>query len=161
MWSVGRLFRLLNLSWSQDVRKTPQDPPRPLQDASWVNFPKILGSNLAVFRSNLSDFRPPTWWIVQPTNKPNSQSTNQPTNQPKKTYIQTSLHPQARGRLGRRQLDIYVYNNMYICIYMYTYIYFFCIYQIAVGPHAHRPRDVGMSGCMVSLVGWLVGHLVS
>ena len=28
---------------------------------------------------------------------------------------------------------------------------------IAFGPPAPGPRDVGMSGCMVSLAGWLVG----
>ena len=88
MWSVGRLFRLLNLSWSQDVRKTPPRSPRP-QDASWDLFLMILGSNFLVFRSNLSDFRPPTWWIVQPTNKPNSQSANQATSQ----RNHTSRHP--------------------------------------------------------------------
>ena len=30
-------------------------------------------------------------------------------------------------------------------------------YPIAFGPPAPGPRDVGMSGCMVSLAGWLVG----
>ena len=47
---------------------------------------------------------------------------------------------------------------MYICIYVYMYN---CIhvyrYPIAFGPPAPGPRDVGMSGCMVSLAGWLVG----
>ena len=69
--------------------KDPSKIPRPIQDASWDQFLTILASNLVVFRSNLSDFRPPTWWIVQPTNKPNSQSANQPTSQ----RNHTSRHP--------------------------------------------------------------------
>ena len=84
-------------SWSSLGAKmsprAPQDPPRPLQEPSWDWFLTIWGSNLMVFIPNLSDFRPPTWWILQPTNQPNSQSTNQPNNQPTKPYIQTSLHP--------------------------------------------------------------------
>ena len=43
---------------------------------------------------------------------------------------------------------------------MYIYVY---IYPIAFGPPAPGPRDVGISGCMVSwagcLVGWLIGCL--
>ena len=80
---------LLEPRCAKDPPKIPQDLPRPLQDASWDQFLTILGPNLADFRANLIDFRPPTWWIVQPTNKPNSQSANQPTN----PYIQTSLLP--------------------------------------------------------------------
>ena len=84
-------------SWSSLGAKmsprAPQDPPRPLQEPSWDRFLTILGSNLMVFIPNLNDFRPPTWWILQPTNQPNSQSTNQPNNQPTKPYIQISLHP--------------------------------------------------------------------
>ena len=34
------------------------------------------------------------------------------------------------------------------------------IYPIAFGPPAPGPGDVGMSGCMVSLAGWLVGWLI-
>ena len=73
--------------------RAPQDPhripPRPLQDVSWEHFLTILGSNLVVFRANLNDFRHPTWWILQPTNKPNSQLANQPTSQ----RNHTSRHP--------------------------------------------------------------------
>ena len=74
---------------AKDPPKIPQDLPRPLQDASWDQFLTILDPNLVVFRANLIDFRPPTWWVVQPTNKPNSQSTNQPTSQ----RNHTSRHP--------------------------------------------------------------------
>ena len=104
--SVGRLFGLLKLSWSQDEPKSSPRSPKTLPRALLEPILTILGSNLMVFIPNLNDFRPPTWWILQPTNQPNSQSTNQPNNQPTKPYIQTSLHPQARGRVGRRQLDM-------------------------------------------------------
>ena len=80
---------LLEPRCAKDLPKIPQDLPRPLQDASWDQFLTILGPNLVVFRANSIDFRPPTWWIVQPTNKPNSQSANQPTSQ----RNHTSRHP--------------------------------------------------------------------
>ena len=54
--SVGRLFRLLNISWSQDVGKSPQDPPRPLQDPSKTP----LGTNFWRFGA-------PTWRFLEPT----------------------------------------------------------------------------------------------
>ena len=91
--SVGRLFGLLKLSWSQDEPKSSPRSPKTLPRALLEPILTILGSNLMVFIPNLNDFRPPTWWILQPTNKPNSQSTNQPNNQPTKPYIQISLHP--------------------------------------------------------------------
>ena len=91
--SVGRLFGLLKLSWSQDEPKSSPRSPKTLPRALLEPILTILGSNLMVFIPNLNDFRPPTWWILQPTNQPNSQSTNQPNNQPTKPYIQTSLHP--------------------------------------------------------------------
>ena len=80
---------LLEPRCAKDPPKIPQDLPRPLQDASWDQFLTILGPNSGDFRANLIDFRPPTWWIVQPTNKPNSQSANQPTSQ----RNHTSRHP--------------------------------------------------------------------
>ena len=91
--SVGGPSGDFFVSWTslgaKMCERPSQDPPRPLQDASWDDFLTILGCNLVVFIPNLTDFRHPTWWIVQPTNKPNSQSANQPTN----PYIQKSLHP--------------------------------------------------------------------
>ena len=68
--------------------KAPQDPSkRPLGTPK--TFPRDLlrpifddfGIQLHGFWNKLTDFPPPTWWILQPTNKPNSQSANQPTSQ--------------------------------------------------------------------------------
>jgi len=60
-------------------------------------------------------------------NQQAKQPISQPTKQPKKPYIQTSLHPKPGRGLA---------ESNWI-----------------------RPRawDEGMSGCMVSLAGWLVG----
>ena len=107
--SVGRLFGLLKLPWSQDEPKSPPrsprvpprgllGPPRPLQEASWERFYTILASNLVVFRAKLSRFRPPTCWISQPTNHLSNKLTNQPTtyptNQPiKQPNNQTTKQP--------------------------------------------------------------------
>ena len=63
------------------IPRAPQDPPRPLQEASWYRCSTILGSNLMVLMANLRDFRPPTLWILQLTNQPKKQSTNQPSQQ--------------------------------------------------------------------------------
>ena len=63
------------------IPRALQDPPRPLQEASWYGFSMIWGSNLMVLIANLRHFRPPTWWILQLTNQPKKQSTNQPSQQ--------------------------------------------------------------------------------
>ena len=94
--SVGRLFGLLKLSWSQDDPKSPprspKTPPRGLLGAILT----IWGSTLMVFLTNLKDFRPPTWWILQLTNQLKKQSTNQPSNQ----RAQEAIHPDIPTSLG-------------------------------------------------------------
>ena len=51
--SILEIFSILEPSWAQEPPKipprVPQDPPRPLQEASWGRFLTILASNLMVF----------------------------------------------------------------------------------------------------------------
>ena len=51
--SILEIFSILEPSWAQEPPKIPprgpQDPPRPLQEASWDRFLTIWGSNLIVF----------------------------------------------------------------------------------------------------------------
>ena len=77
--SVGRLFGLLKLSWSQDEPKSPPRSPKTRPRTFLGLIFDDLGLQLNGFYTKLD--------------QPNSQSTNQPSNQPTKPYIQTSLHP--------------------------------------------------------------------
>ena len=73
----------------QEPSKRPPGTPKTFPRALLRPIVDDFGVQLHGFWNKLTDFPPPTWWILQPTNKPNSQSANQPTN----PYIQTSLHP--------------------------------------------------------------------
>ena len=64
-------------------------------------------------------------------------------------------------------LYTYIYNicipiNIYTYVYTYRYIHIYIYVYVCncLGPPAPGPRDVGMSGCMVSWAGWLVVWLV-
>ena len=65
--------------------RSPKTPPRGLLGPIFDD----LGVQLDCLWSKLTDFPPPTWWILQPINQPNSQLANQPTSQ----RNHTSRHP--------------------------------------------------------------------
>ena len=79
------------------------EPPRPFPEPSCDRLLTILGSNSMVFETSWPIFHLQLGGFYS---QPTSQTANQPTNQPAKE----SIHPdipssQARGRVGRRQLD--------------------------------------------------------
>ena len=93
--SVGRLFGLLKLSWSQDDPKSPPRSPKTPPRGLLVSMFDDFGLQLNGFDGQLERFS--TSNLVDSTaHQPTKKTINQPTiptNEPKKTYIQISLHP--------------------------------------------------------------------